>query len=113
MITQLEALNVLEDEGFDATKRTLGYWRERGFLPPLERDGQQYYWEENVLDKLRDLCTKRLREREILKTIEVGDIDRIEFRRINGIAKRIIYLYDGTFMVTKQREDEINAISKI
>ena len=54
-----------------------------------------------------------MREREILKTIEVGDIDRIEFRRINGIAKRIIYLYDGTFMVTKQREDEINAISKI
>ena len=117
MITQLEALNVLEEEGFDATKRTLGYWRERGFLPPLERDGQQYYWKENVLDKLRDLCTKRLREKEILVTVNLlglnKEVERVEFKRINGIAKRIIYLSDGAFMVTKQREEAINAVTQI
>tara|TARA_R100000306_G_scaffold62314_2_gene68548 strand:- start:165 stop:512 length:348 start_codon:yes stop_codon:yes gene_type:complete len=115
MITQEEVLDKLAIEGLSSSKRTLGYWRGEGLLPPLEREGQQYYWKEEVLDQVRTLCSKK--EREVLITFELEgrefEIERVELKRINGSPKRIIYLSDGTFMVTRAREEAVYAVTKI
>ena len=116
MITQEEVLVRMETEGFTPSKRTLGYWRGEGLLPPLEREGQQYYWKEEVLDRVRTLCGRKER-REILTILELEgkefEIERIELRRISGNPKAIIYLSDGTFMVTRAREEAVYAVTKI
>lgn len=116
MVTQEEVLIKLEREGYTLSKRTLGYWRGESLLPPLEREGQQYYWKEDVLDKIRNLCTRR-KEREILNTFELEgrrfEVERIEIKRINNRPTVIIYLSDGTFMVTRTREEKVNALTKI
>tara|TARA_Y100000588_G_C13418993_1_gene570757 strand:+ start:174 stop:521 length:348 start_codon:yes stop_codon:yes gene_type:complete len=115
MVSQLEVLERLEDEGYEVSKRTLGYWRGKGLLPPLERDGQQYYWDEDVIERVKDLCSKR--EESILCEIELEGVkfpvERVEIKRFRGDLKAIIYLEDGRFILKRVREEFINAISSI
>ena len=116
MITQDEALDKLSDEGYELSKRTLGYWRGEGLLPPLEREGQQYYWKEDVLDSVRTLCSNRI-GRESLTTLYIEgnsfEVDYIEIKRIHSKPKIVIYLSNGSFMVKAAREETINAVTKI
>tara|TARA_B100000029_G_scaffold20789_3_gene21038 strand:- start:3968 stop:4315 length:348 start_codon:yes stop_codon:yes gene_type:complete len=115
MVTQAEVLAELEDEGYQVNKRTLGYWRERGLLPPLERDGQQYYWEEEVVDRVKDLCSKR--EGGVLSVLNLEgnlfQVERIEIKSLRGVPTAIIYFVDGNFILKKLREGLLNAISSI
>ena len=116
MVTQEEVLIKLEREGYTLSKRTLGYWRGESLLPPLEREGQQYYWKEDILNKIRNLCVRR-KEREILTTFELEgqrfEVERIEIKRINNSPIIITYLSNGTFMVKRTREEKVNAFTKI
>jgi len=113
MITQEEVLVRLEEEGYTTSKRNLGYWRGVGLLPPLQREGQQYYWKEEILDKVKFLCKKQ----ESLTIIELeGDrftVERVEIKRINGEPTVIMYLNDGQFILRKARESVLDAITTI
>jgi DNA-binding transcriptional MerR regulator len=113
MVSQLEVLERLEDEGYEVSKRTLGYWRGKGLLPPLERDGQQYYWEEGIIDRVKDLCSKR--EESVLYKIDLDgqefSVERVEIKRLRGEVKAIIYLSDDQFIIKRVREELLNAIS--
>ncbi len=111
MITQEEVLDKLEEEGYRTSKRNLGYWRGVGLLPPLQREGQQYYWKEDVLEKVKILCRKR----ESLKTIELEGatlvIERIEIKRLNNNIICISYLDNGSFLIRKIRESVLDAVT--
>ena len=115
-VTQDEVINELEREGFSLSRRTLGYWRGEGLLPPLEREGQQYYWQGDILDQVRTLCSKREKS-EILYSFtmegERFEVERVEIKRVHGSLKVISYLSNGSFMVTTTREESVNAITKV
>ena len=115
-VTQDEIIDELEREGYSLSRRTLGYWRGEGLLPPLEREGQQYYWKGEILEKVRTLCSKRERS-EILYSFTLEgtnfEVEKLEIKRIHGSLKVISHLSDGTFMVKTTREESVNAITKI
>ena len=116
MITQDEALEVVQDQGYQVTKRTLGYWREIGQLPPLERDGQQYFWNEEVVNQIELLCQKRSFG-ERLSTVKVEDatfdISHVVIKRQDNTITAGLYLEDGGFLLKRLREETLNAITKI
>ena len=112
-MTQEEVLIKLEIEGYKTSKRNLGYWRGIGLLPPLQREGQRYYWKEDILDKVKFLCKKQ----EYLTVIELENdkfiIERVEIKRIDRVATIIMYLNDGQFILRKVRESVLDAITTI
>jgi DNA-binding transcriptional MerR regulator len=114
--SQSDVLDILESEGFSVTIRTLQYWRSKGLIPQLERETNEFYYTEDDLNSVRDICASANRGgRSLVMTRYLeGDkfeVERIEVVRLNdNTLRKILHTRGGGRIVMECGEDDIDAL---
>jgi len=120
-LSQDRIVNTLNSEGYDISSRTLGFWRSEGIIPPMFRDGNEYYYDltftPDILDQIRFLSNGKRRLKPIsLTTIllegELFTIETIEIIRTPTGLKAAFHLRDGGRLVRDIEEELLDAITR-
>lgn len=77
-LTRKDIVELMEDEGYNITERTLRYWEQSGKMDKATRNGRYTYHSHDVLNVVRILCaTRPQRIQKIRSSISTDSIGKI------------------------------------
>ncbi len=109
LYTQDEVIEILRDKGYtDVTKRTLGFWRQRGDLPLLElydadyTEGRVWCYRAPIITQIETLLKQSTRKNsptEVVAILEleghIFTVEKITITRNSGELKLVYHTTDG------------------
>ena len=115
--TQEEVLEELTSGGYDLTRRTLEYWRAKGSIPPLRRDGNERFYLDLDVEVIKFTCGKnRKAPDEILFRHVVEDttfnITRLEVFSVEGTINLVLYEESGGFLSLELSKESFDAFTR-
>ena len=113
LVEQNDVIDMLRREGFYVTQRILTYWRSEGLLPPLVRDGNNYAYDVEVIEQIRELCIQKgkLKTRRLFTHRVEGyeyDIVRLMVLRAKDKIMLLMYEVDGGVLIRTITEEELS-----
>ena len=110
LISQDRVIESFKDQGTELTRRMLTYWRSKGLLEPLTREGNGYLMSFDDVERVRVLIQLKEQEEEILfiHTIDGKgfNITRMEVRKIGRVVYRLLYTDEGGKLIKEMSADE-------
>ena len=99
LLTRDEVVELLTDEGYDVSYRTIRYWESEGLLPSPIRSGRRVYYDDTSISKIRFLCATRISSFREMRQSVLRKEPFCKIGSISGFDTRIENRGDGIIIL--------------